>query len=440
VWYFVRASDCQFAAPRIAALNAMDMHRDTQVVGVLVDPPHDSADAVRVAASFGTTFRLVSDTDGRWARALAREGHAMPVSLVRVRGEIAAIASLGDGLSSRSAVLDLAGISPHSITSLDSSGTADTLLGARRFLPGSPTRTASYRGGSEARLVRPELLAAEQGGGVYAYDYEDRLLKAFTSDGRLRWTYGRAERGDSVFSNPTDIKIDSQGNILLPDIRSNTLSVIAPSGRLVRRTPMQHSVMRIVPAAGGAIWGFDPSSDSVAGFLFDVSGRILRTVPVPAYLRRVPAIARASFAAALPGSDSIAMVHQYAGAVSLWNPATGAGTVAAGIESIGFPEALSWKVPGGGTLHRISPRAIEAARGVTADQTRIYVLFRGGTSLAGRLIDVYSRNSGQYEGSYRFPEPVAAIARVPEGFVTTSGEPNPSVSFWRVTSRVRAAR
>lgn len=94
------------------------------------------------------------------------------------------------------------------------------------------------------------------------------------------------------------------------------------------------------------------------------------------------------------------------------------------VEPIPFPRILSWKHPDGATSVRVDPNAIESAVDVDADQDFIYVLF-GGATTEGRAeqIDVYRRN-GVYVGTYRFPAPIVAMARVPGGFLTVSRRNN----------------
>lgn len=96
---------------------------------------------------------------------------------------------------------------------------------------------------------------------------------------------------------------------------------------------------------------------------------------------------------------------------------------------------ISWRVPNGNTIRRVSPNAISGARDVTADDHDIYVLFNGASPLAGRLIDVYSRGAGRYLGTYVLPHVVIGMTASAHGLVTIRNRPRPEVELWRIPAQ-----
>lgn len=305
----------------------------------------------------------------------------------------------------------------------------------RRLLPGTFVTVATSTPDTSAALQRPSLLAHD-GQLAYTYDYGDSKLKAFDRNGRLQWAVG----GISIFSNPTDLQVASNGEIWLLDAPRRRLTVFDRSGRTIRTLQLTKGVERFVPKVDGGFVGLQIEGADVAGYHFGRDGRVISPIELPSYLRPVPSMARSLLAAPLANSSAYVTVHHYSDHVALWKGSQVAGEVRRGVEPVPFARLMQWTLPNGATVTRIAPSATQAARSVTADSADIYVLFAGAGPRAGRLVDVYSAETGRYRGTYLLPRKAAKIAKTRDGFVVLVGGNSPSLEWLRLQGKRRAGR
>lgn len=438
VLFLFRPSDCASGAFTFDTLNVIAEQPGVVVRAVMLDAPPDTNLASQLAEQFGARFRIEVDQSRRWSRAITASHLVLPLLVVRdERGIISISHAAGD---TQSSVL-LTGLA----------GGSDALRRGLSQRPKAPPRRVFVKrnlqlvrrlvGASNADLQRPELVAASPTGDAIVYDYATRRVSLVSMTGYVEWSYGDRDR-DSTFVNPTDLKVG--GDIItLVDPAARSLTQLALDGRLLRRIRMMRGVHQIVLLAHGEFAGYETTNQEALGAVFDSSGRVVGELPTTPELLRLLNPVRATRIASLPGSDSIAIVYQRAGFISLANPRGGAPSLLEGVEAIPFPRMIGWKEPDGQVTLRVDPNAPLGALAVQADADRVFVLFAGMTDNASRLIDVYRRRDGKYVESYLLPEKAIAFARTPHGFVTVSESVaggKPVIAFWRLKKASAAQR
>jgi hypothetical protein len=85
----------------------------------------------------------------------------------------------------------------------------------------------------DSLLFMPRLLAG-RGDLLYAFDYGDQQLKAFGSDGELRWRHGGAGSGPGEFRNPLDLEVDPNGDVWVFDGGTGRLTAFSADGEMLR--------------------------------------------------------------------------------------------------------------------------------------------------------------------------------------------------------------
>ena len=430
IWYFISLGDCRAGNATVDSLNRLNAQEGVRVIGVLLETPDDSVEAARLAASFETDFPLLPDYKRQWAEILRSEGYAPPVVAVLERDSLRAVFSRGTGITAVAPLLAEA-VRPELVESQRSDEALPAPSGRRyKALPWS--REVRIVSTATAPLQRPELIAVGRDR-VAVFDYGDHLLKAYDLDGRHLWSYGARERGESPFDNPLDLKITESGEVMILDPATHRITRFDSKGKVSSFLRLSRPVDRFALVASGAIVGVQTPARNLLGEVFAADGQPATSISVPDEVRGVEPLARASLAAAIPGTDSVVIGYGYSDVLTIWNGRE-LGRSVAGVEQVGFPDVLRWKDARGNTLMRVGPRAVTGAISLSADAAHVFVLFGGRSNDAGRLVDVYGHD-GRYAHSYRLPEPVLAMVVSAERLVTARSLPRAEISVWRHSAR-----
>jgi hypothetical protein len=413
VWYFFRASDCHIGSEEISTLNAL-LDSGSQVHGVLLDPPGLPQESVRLIRQYGARFRVTPDTDGSWSAMLHRERYAAPLYAV-VRGS-RFIGAFSPDVTIRTLLPRIPGQPAVNLST--SSQSPLSLELPRRLLARLAESTNVIVPGTS--LLRPELLAADSSH-VYLFDYGDKLLKAFDTTGTQLWTYGNARRSNAVFSNPTDLRIDSTGDLVVYDAGRSKIVRLTSSGTLLRETSAAHGVTQAVPINDG-IWllGRDGSAFGVG---IDSTGTTVSRLEIPVGLRDIDPVLRQPIAASARGGRALITGFHNTGRFAIWDdPAIDSVRFVDGIEPLPVAAVSEWHI-GNALIKRVAPNAETGSLSITTDRTNFYVLFGGKTAYRYRIVDVYRIANGAYRGSYILPQEAAGIERTQDGFfVLQAGE------------------
>lgn len=282
----------------------------------------------------------------------------------------------------------------------------------------------------ESQLLRPQLVTA-LAHRIYVFDYGDYAIKAFSWQGKLEWTAGNFGKGPLEFTNPTDLKVDSQGNLWVMDPSNARLTVLDSRGRLVRdlRPRADLPVTRILPLTQGGFWG-TVADAQVFALRFDRTGRAVGQVPVPPQITSAAPAVRDAWLASV-GPHRLLAAFTRADLLGTWNDSTMSFQLRSGPERVEFATVTRTERPGGVIVERIDRTAPRGSLAVVSLRDTSLVLFAGRSEFAQRIVDIYATDSLRYIGSYLLPEVVARLAVDDGHVVALIASPTPALRVWR---------
>ena len=144
------------------------------------------------------------------------------------------------------------------------------------------------------------------------------------------------------------------------------------------------------------------------------------------------------------GGMGAAFAFRWSSKLLFANPDGSLRSVVDGIELAQFPEVQSYEVDPPDRfagyrgvkvmVSRIDPFADEATRGISANDSHVFVL--DAVSLEGprRVVDVYEVDTADYVGSLLFPEDLEGLAVLSDGRLATLDlDFFPTVKLWELT-------
>lgn len=287
-----------------------------------------------------------------------------------------------------------------------------------------------------------ELLGTPNGGFLVA-DWGEFTIRAFDAEGRPTWVSGGEGQGPGEFLGFWDVEYDATGELLVLDARTARLTVLDSTGALLgthslsRGRPAEVMPSEWVPGTRTVM-----PADKSAGIWYALGegGRIRGNGPKLPKDFRNP---MESEAFATPLADGgAAVVFRWSDWIVFLGPAGEIRRTVNGIEPMPFPSvvttdmaALTQPIFRGmrGTMTRIDPEAGTAVYSVTADASRLFILFGGKTENAYRIVDTYAVSDGSYQGSYLLPHAVRHIALLADGrLATLEIDFVPTVRIWRI--------
>jgi hypothetical protein len=429
LWYFCQPTDLQGGLGGIDSLDAIALGGRANVTVVLMLPQRDTTVGRDMSSVLSGHFDLEIDSTGVWSKRLAAGGLNEPLYALRSDGRLAVTLDASAGRTVAEVLAALAG-GPARFDSLLEVAGSNTPP-QRHLLSRSLDLVSRIGRRGPAALKRPELIAMS-GATLAVYDFGDMALKGFGLTGASEWVSGGRRGNQQFYTLPFDLTSNGDGFVLL-DQPTHTAVRISAKGVAQQGVRLSREVGRVALAAHG-ILGFQDFDSTVAGYLFDSDGTVIRAIPRPTQLRSLSPMLQQAWLTSLPGSDSGAVAFASSGLIGVVDGAAGTMTLSEGVEPLPFPAMLAWKRPDGGTMSRVDPSAPQAALSIAADRDFIYVLFGGRTRRAGRVIDVYSHQA-RYIGSYVLPDSATKMIRTPTGFVTTSASSDGSgvaLEVWRL--------
>jgi len=261
-------------------------------------------------------------------------------------------------------------------------------------------------------LLAPRIIAAR--GALYVFDTGDRRLKAFDGHGKLKWKFGGPGQGPGEFENVVDIEVDQRGNVWISDGALGRVTIVSDAGAQRRHFTIQNGTLRhIVPMSRGLISTQVVPNRFLA--VFDETGQELRQLPSPRrdISEAAPTARQVFTAVAEDGRSWVAMFPFASPLVGYRNES---------VSCIGsLVEGGSFQVPRSGLRPDIW------AVSVAVSDSTIYVLPRGKTDHAFRILDEYSLNTCRYRKSINLPRKAVAIAVTAGTLMLAFDEPAPGV-------------
>ena len=309
----------------------------------------------------------------------------------------------------------------------------------RRWLP-APLEVAAWEDVEGTLLgARPMQIERSPRGGLVVTDWGDFSIREVSASGELVWKFGRSGSGPGEFLIFLDLQFDEDGSLRVLDPRNRRITVVGSAGELLATVPVPGGdVAALLPPS------FDPGRFAVVPHTnkrdtlwrsFSAAGVRRRTVLMPAQTAFDHDLVGAGGAAEIPGGGAV-VYFRWSSQMIILVADGSVGVLADGVEAIPFPEVVAVEASGPGWTaagFKVDPKAVRATLGATATASRIYVLYFGSTSHAGRVVDTYSTQDGEYLGSYLFPRGVDAITVLADGrLATLENRLFPTLRLWEL--------
>ena len=316
-----------------------------------------------------------------------------------------------------------------------------------RTLLDPPTQVAAFADLEGVLFGAPQRLRGTPDGGFLVADWGEFTIRAFDAEGQPTWVAGGAGQGPGEFLGFWDVEYDATGELLVLDARTGRLTVLDSTGALLstHSLPGRGRPAEVMPSEWVSGTRTVMPADKSAGIWYALGegGRIRGNGP--RLLENLPN-PMASEAFATPLADGgAAVVFRWSDWIVFLGPAGEIRRTVNGIEPMPFPSvvttdlaALTQPIFRGmrGTMTRIDPGAGTAVYSVTADASRLFILFGGKTENARRIVDTYAVSDGSYQGSYLLPHAVRDIALLADGrLATLETDFVPTVRLWHIPPR-----
>lgn len=283
-------------------------------------------------------------------------------------------------------------------------------------------------GPNDTLLSRPGWLRAE-GGRLYVFDGIDQRVLAFDDAGRLRWTWGRQGAGPGELRGVRDMRLDAQGNIVLLDADNLRITLVSPTGQLIREIPIRTELARpegIVPLPRGEylLWTLSAEAPFVR---LGPAGEEVARHPFPwAGFAELPPMATQGTLATDPSSGRFAFAFAFGNGFFLFDEVDGTPVVGRFVEHTPWPTIATTGDESRRTTGFTERPIFSAADALLSDSV-LSVLFVGRSPGERRMLDRFSAETGAYIGSWQLPFRTGTVAEA-EGIVyAVVNDPFPGV-------------
>jgi hypothetical protein len=342
----------------------------------------------------------------------------------RATALLIAVAALGCG--ARAEVV----FPPEGLSVVDSS----TII-ARRWSRWrlEPAFTVGGASASDTTLLSPYLLTVA--GDLVVEVETDQRIRAFGPNGRLAWQFGAAGGGPGEFRTIRDLKAGAGNNLYVNDPGNGRITVVSPAGRLLRMIRPQgvsHTEW-IIPTPDPARvtmipLGAGPPADVVT---IDQSGVAVArdSVPWDGY-RQLSDFGRQQVVSADQlGSGRWVQAFYYGNGWFAWDQAGSRSGRRYFIEPTVFPSLIRERLPDGYGEKLIYTEP--SARQISLIGDTVFVRFGGKGERAGRQLDLYAWESGNYLASVELPDDIEWAEVAPGWLFTYGTEPAPVIRAYR---------
>ncbi len=278
---------------------------------------------------------------------------------------------------------------------------------------------------------------------VVIYDFGDFAVKAFRKDGALAWRFGRQGQGPKEFGAVVDLQRDQLGRLWVTDASNLRVLILGLDGVLIRQITMSSQVWSALPARADTFYAKLPLRTSFYD-IFAPSGEQAVHLPIPKQLLPLDYNQAVMNAVVSPSGVAIAALR-WGSVFYVMDLSSRKVGEYVGMDSIAPAPAIAQKIeirdshnkPQTVLGHRMDPASEPVYEGVAIDREHAYLLVKGSTANARRIVDQHRLLDGVYEGSYLLPAKVQQIARTPHGFAVLISDPTPEVSLldWVPASR-----
>ncbi|MYA11246.1 MAG: hypothetical protein F4087_00425 [Gemmatimonadetes bacterium] len=334
-------------------------------------------------------------------------------------------------------LLRLAMASP--IVALISAPPSSAQAPERRWLP-EPVLVASFVDENGTLFGDPQEIVALPHGAFALADRGENTIRAFLADGSPAWTFGRSGAGPGEFGSIQDIDVSPAGEVLVLDRRLGRATILdAATGKQVTGfSILTGGQYGILPSSGPGRVLVIPEGEKDKTLWVAVSedGAALESADMPVACAHGLACEAYS---ATTGSMGAALAFRWSSKVIFLDPGGSVRFTIDGVEGLPVPDVNteSTTIPGLGnaTVTRVDRSAGTATAGLTGDELNLYVLFGGSEEEERRrIVNVYSVATGDYRGSFLFPNSLAGLAILSDGrLATLDRDYIPTVHIWELS-------
>jgi hypothetical protein len=121
-------------------------------------------------------------------------------------------------------------------------GRSSTVCNA--MIPPTPTPTPEpyqfvtkwgIQGSGDGQLINPTNVAVDSSGNVYVVDMQNNRIQKFSSTGTFLTKWGTYGPSDGQFNRPYDVAVDSSGNVYVADTQNNRIQKFSSTGTFLTK-------------------------------------------------------------------------------------------------------------------------------------------------------------------------------------------------------------
>lgn len=286
---------------------------------------------------------------------------------------------------------------------------------------------------ADANVLWMPLRAHWAGSQLIVFDDGEQRLKAFSLDGRVRWTMGRMGAGPGEFQYVRSIEVDVEGTSLVYDAGNSRITWVSRDGRVTRSLGLETQLgASVIPLPGGMVVAQAPMRTPFLNIL-DSSGMITVKLPIPPELRGANPIQSQGMLAQLPG-DRVLFMSLVTDRFYVVEPATGVVRAYRGVEERDYPVALvvtmrdekGERIP----AWRASPDLRYTGMGGGYDQGQLLILNGNAVAPKAQVVDAYDVKGGSYKYSFLLPGRCTALTINAGRYVCVQLDPAPAILVW----------
>lgn len=283
--------------------------------------------------------------------------------------------------------------------------------------------------GMKDGLLRPMRVKVDKSEYLYVYDFGDKCVKKYSSDGKFIQKFGKGEgQGPGEFINPTNFAVKNNGELWVCDSAFSYITVFDVYGNFIKTYRTSYLPYRIGLFSTEeylVIPSF--SSDYLLFLRYDPNGELLSTFTLPPpWNERDPrsAFLKMDGRLSIDNNDNIYYAFNKVGLLVSFSREGHLRFLVETIDRTPPPEVIRFK---GGA--RIDPKSPWTALSINTVDSEIYILSGvGSKNRKGMVIDVYRSSDGRYIHSFEIPQRCSSANITGRSIVTVAEE---TITKWK---------
>jgi hypothetical protein len=276
-------------------------------------------------------------------------------------------------------------------------------------------------------LNDPAKMRAENGVNIFVLDWSDLRVKEFSPDGKLLRSFGTP----GAFANPTGFAMDSGGNMWICDLKLRRIAIFNADGTKKTIAP-QNTAYRLA-ALGDVMMTMDTPMHNRLFGTYDLSGQQLKSFGELLQDQSDKGLVLDGDIVADTQNHGIIYGGRYLGIIGAYDVEGNQRFLVQTIDNVPQPTVSSFE----GGLLKVNRKSALPVLSLSLLNNELYILSGvhpdGTTSQAGKVLDVYNKEDGNYLYSWELPaEGEEAIVASNYIYIRSDKE----VSVWRIKSNI----